>query len=190
MKLSGCLKNISSYKTHILDFRFRWIKARSILWPLHYKAMGEELNPSYNHQIRSFYHQLSYITLLFIIKVLMLVGDLQRGHLWSTKVTNRFLLIYHYWKKLHTWALCHCDCLVERHWLICGMTFLGNIWPWPEVRYWLWSSMVTIYMSRRVLPRGTRWCPNYASRFLSSKVIRKKTILSKTAIYPFLTPAA
>ena len=35
MKLSGYHKTISSYKTLIFDFWFRWPKVRSILWPTH-----------------------------------------------------------------------------------------------------------------------------------------------------------
>ena len=56
MKLSGYHKTISSYETYILDFWFGWPKVRSILWPSHYKAMGEKLNPFYTLQTRSFYH--------------------------------------------------------------------------------------------------------------------------------------
>ena len=59
----------------------------------HYKEMGEKLNPSYNHQIRSLYHQLTYIRLLLMIQVKFVVGEPQRSHLRSTEVTNRFLLI-------------------------------------------------------------------------------------------------
>ena len=126
MELSGNHKTTSNYKTHIFDFWFRWPKVRLILWPCHYKAMGEKLNPSYKHQTQSLYHQLSYIRLLLMIQVQILVGDLHRGHLWSTEVTNRFLLIAHDWKELQTWAWCHCACLVETHRLICNMTYLGQ----------------------------------------------------------------
>ena len=57
------------------------------------------------------------------------------------------------------------------------------MWPWPEVKCWPWPFKVIIYIFRRALPRGTRWCLSYAASFLSSKVIRKNRFLPKTAIF-------
>ena len=45
--------------------------------------MGEKQNPSFKHQARLFYHELSYIWVLLMIQVQILVGDLHRGHLGS-----------------------------------------------------------------------------------------------------------
>ena len=53
----------------------------------------------------------------------------------------------------------------------------------PIFPYWPWALKVTMHMFRRALLRGTRLCPNYTASFLSSKIIRKKTFLPKTAIF-------
>ena len=45
-----------------------------------------------------------------------------------------------------------------------------------------------VYMFRRALTRETRWRPYYAATSLISKVIRKKTFLSKTVILMFFLP--
>ena len=42
LKLSAIAINNSVYKMNISEFRYRWPKVRSILWPLHYKSMGEK----------------------------------------------------------------------------------------------------------------------------------------------------
>ena len=55
--------------------------------------MGEKPNAFCMHQVWLFYHELSYIRLLLMIQVQILVDNINRGHLGSTKVTNRFLLI-------------------------------------------------------------------------------------------------
>ena len=74
---------ISTYKTYISEFLFRWPKFRSILRPLHYKAMGEKSNLFFTYQARLFYHELSYDSLLLMIQVQILVGDRHKVHLGS-----------------------------------------------------------------------------------------------------------
>ena len=106
MKRSGYHETIGSYKTYILDFWFWWPKARSILWPPHSKAMGEKKS-AFTYQVWPFNHELSNIRLLLMIKVQILVGDFHKshwGHMTSSEVTNRFLLISHDWKELQTSA--------------------------------------------------------------------------------------
>ena len=90
------------------------------------KAMGEKPNPSHTHQVRLFYHELSYIRLLLMIQLQILVGVLDIGHLGSPEVTNRFLLMTHDWTEQETRAWSHCACLVATHRLICNMTYLGQ----------------------------------------------------------------
>ena len=43
--------------------------------------MGKKQNPSFTHQARSFYHELSYVRALLKIQVQIFGGDLDRGHL-------------------------------------------------------------------------------------------------------------
>ena len=62
--------------------------------------MGENPYLSYAHQVRLFYHEMTYVSLLSMIQVQISVGDLHRGHLRSTEVTNMFLLIAHDSKEL------------------------------------------------------------------------------------------
>ena len=45
-----------------------------------------------------------------MIEVKILLGDLDRDHLGSPEVTNRFLLISHGRKELGAWAWSHCAC--------------------------------------------------------------------------------
>ena len=59
-----------------------------------------------------------------MIQVHISVRDLQRGHLGSPEVTNRFLLISHDWKQLETGVWSHYACLITTNRLICNMTFL------------------------------------------------------------------
>ena len=47
------------------------------------------------HQVRLFYHELSYIMSLLMIEVQILVVNSYRSHLGSPEVTNMFLLITH-----------------------------------------------------------------------------------------------
>ena len=42
LKPSGIATRKGIYKTYILEFLYLWLKVRSILWPLHYKSMGEK----------------------------------------------------------------------------------------------------------------------------------------------------
>ena len=65
---------------------FRWLKVRSILWPPHYKVMGEKPNPSLMPQSQLFYPESSYARLFFMIQVQIMVGDLHTGHLGSYDV--------------------------------------------------------------------------------------------------------
>ena len=44
-------------------------------------------------------------------------------------------------------------------------------WPWPEVKFWHWHVNANLCIFRCVSARETRWCPNYVSSFLSSKLI-------------------
>ena len=98
MKLSGYHKTKSGNKTFISDFFFISVTYGQINFAtsqIPNKAMGEKPNPSHTHQVRLFYHELSYIRLLLMIQLQILVGVLDIGHLGSPEVTNRFLLMTH-----------------------------------------------------------------------------------------------
>ena len=56
-------------------------------------------------------------------------------------------------------------------------------WPWPEVQFWPWPFKVKMYKFRRVLTKGARCCQNYASNFISSKVIRLNLFCKKKKRY-------
>ena len=66
MKPSGCDEIICSYEKRISDFRFRRVKVRSVLWPPHYKAMGEKPSSFYTHQVCLFHPESSYIKLMLM----------------------------------------------------------------------------------------------------------------------------
>ena len=190
MKLSGYHKTIITHKTCISDFRLRWPKVRSILWPPHYKAMGE--NKIFPIRFKFGYITITiyiYTRILLMIQVQILVDDLHRGHLGSPEVTNMFLRITQNWEELETWAWPHCACLVTTH------RYRYATWPtwvkmWPRViltrgQIFTWPFKVSMYMFRRALTRGIRCYPNYAASFLNWKIIRKWTFLTKTDILRF-----
>ena len=121
-------------------------------------------------------------------QVQILVGDLHRGHLGSTEVTNRFLLITYDWKELQTWTWSHCACLVEPHRLVSNMTYLGQrvTLTWGQILTRPFK--VTMCMFQRTLPRGSRWCSNIAASLLSSKVMcKKKRFCQKQLLCHFWT---
>ena len=69
LKLGELCKTIGAYNLHSSYFSYWWPKARLILWPSHYQAIGEKPNPCFTHQARLFYHELSYARVLLMIQV-------------------------------------------------------------------------------------------------------------------------
>ena len=101
-------------------------------------AMGEK--PFYAHLIRLFYHGLSCNRLLLMIPVQILVGDLHRGPLGSTEVTNIFFPNNSRLKRATAMGvvllcLSYQDASTDmQHDLLRPTCDLK--WPWPEVKYW------------------------------------------------------
>ena len=57
----------------------------------------EKTNPSYTHQARLFYHELSYVKLLLMTQGQILADDLHRGHLGSYDVIR----VHQHWLITH-----------------------------------------------------------------------------------------
>ena len=114
---------------YISDFSYRWPEVSSISWPLYYKSMEKYWNPSHSQNTlqksripsESCYHR-PFLT----IHMQFLIGDPSEGHLRSPRVNNGFLPITGDRKEIETWEWSHCVCLIETHWFICNVTYLGH----------------------------------------------------------------
>ena len=145
------------------------------------------------------YHKLSYISLLLIIQVQLLIGDLHRGHLGSPEVTSRFLPITHDWNEPVTLTWSHCTCHVTTHRLICNMTYSGHVWGLIGQHVTsrdldLTSNIDLTVQSHHAygsthLDKWNTRVPEFPARFFSSNCARKQIVLPKTAILAFLTPS-
>ena len=140
-----------------------------------------------------------------MIQVHISVGDLQRGHLGSPEVTNRFLLISHDWKQLAT-GLIMLVLLPRIDWHATWPPWF-NMWPlvtltWGQILTWPFKVRTYLYVAIylyvtyisicyhapiiRALTRGTWWCPNYAATILCLKVVWKKNFFcEKQLFWPF-----
>ena len=153
--------------------------------------MGEKRNPSHTHQVRLFYHELSYVRLFLMIQVQILVDELHRGHLASYDVIWQILANNSRLKRprdMVVVSLClyrHDAWTYMQHDLL-GLTF--NLkWTWPEVKRWPVLFKVTMYIyciwfkaPWRKEHAGPRIKPlaYLVQKFFAKKVYGKTAILS------------
>ena len=151
LKLGGWCKATGSYNMYIYGFSYWWPKVRSISWPRHHKTMGRKSNPSFTHQARQFYHELSNVRLLLMIQVQILVDDLHRGHLGSYDVIRDYQQVFaNNWRLKRATGMdvvslcwyCH-DASTDTQHELFGSTFDLRR-PWSVVKYWPDPFKVTI----------------------------------------------
>ena len=137
----------------------------------------------------------SYTINLHYLEVCFAVGQLW-GHVTSSKVTKGFWPITPYRNKIQTRGWSHCVQLVKTHRMICMMTLKSRdlevkrpYATWPEVNLWPWLLKVNTYIFRCGLTRELRWYSKFWPSLITSKVIRKKTVIaSRAANLAILTP--
>ena len=111
---------------YILEFSCWWPQVRSILWPPHYKAMGEKSKPSFWHHSCSACTQSSCFRLFLMTQFVILTSDPRKGQMRSPEVTHSFLLITFDRKEIKTCKWSHRVRLVKALRLICSMTYFGH----------------------------------------------------------------
>ena len=112
------------------------------------------------------------------------------------RLPNAFLLINPYIKMVRSHKWSHSVQLAKAHRMICMMTLKSRDREvkrpdvtWPEVNLWPWLLKVNTYIFRCGLTRELRWYSKFWPSFITSKVIRKKTVIaSRAANLAILTP--
>ena len=152
------------------------------MWPPHYNAIGEKINPSFTHHARLFYNEFSYVR-LYDDPGANFGRRRIWGHMTSSEATNRFGLITNDWKELETWAWYHCACIVTTHRLICIMTYLGQHLTSGDLA--LRSNIDLTFLRSACIwflaPRLEEHADTQikAIAFLVQRLFEKKTILAK-----------
>ena len=127
LKLGGWCKAIDAYNLYISDFFIGYLRSGQFCDLPIIKQVAKNQFP--HLRIRTSYFIMNWVMLRYcwwsrckfcsvtLIEVIW-------GHKTSSEVTNRFWLITHDWKELHTSAWCHFACIVTTNPLICNMIYL------------------------------------------------------------------
>ena len=168
---------ISTYKTYISDFLYRWPQFRSFLRPPHY-VKGQKLNSviftlaqAYLSGIISYRTVVDNSSKNLHCLPLERSFEVTRGH--QPSFANNF------WSKRDrdvglvsvrsSWPVESNNMPYDPFW---SSRDLGQ--TWPEVKLWPWPFKVILYMVRRALTRKTRWCQIRCSTFKMNYFIVEK----------------
>ena len=174
---------------YISEVWFQRPEVSSVLWPYHYKAMGKYSNALYPE---------STTWNMLIIACFSHIRSLSSKNLNSDPMTSpsghsrsfevKFVLWFKLLIELRKGTEDDPNVLLSHRQIARYVTCAigsprGLLWPWPDVKLWPWLFMGKMHIFRHVLTRGTRWPPNYVTRFLSSKVFAKTIFVQNHYFY-------
>ena len=107
---------------------------------------------------------------------------------WWPKVNNRFLRITFDPKEIETWEWSHCISLIEAHWYICNMTYLGHhvTLTWGQILTLTFQGHA-IHVSMRLDEENTMVSKSLLYHFKRGRNHRK-TVSLKNAVFDLWWP--
>ena len=197
MKLSGVDKGISTYKTYISEFRFRWPEVRSVLRPHHYKAMGKCSYAVYSKSTGGnvlFMSKYFYIRRLSMTRMQLWPNDLSFRTLEVIWGQIRFLPLTFDRIEVESWGWSQCVSLAQTHLLICNMTYVASHVTSRDLDLRPNSDIDLLRPKCAYFDASWRQEHDAAKimslAFLVQKLFAKKTFFKKTLFRPLLTSVA